>query len=313
MAQRKSAHEKLTEIASNLWWSWQPEVTNIFRQIDPVRWSELRHNPVLLLKEYPPQKLEEIASQLVIHSGINRAYRSWREYMESTSTWGSTHAGVLGQRPAAYFSAEFGIHESLPIYSGGLGVLAGDHLKSSSDLGIPLVAVGLFYDEGYFAQRIDKEGWQQERYSPLDSEALPIQLVTDDSGEMVKISVETRTGSIQARIWLANVGRVRLYLLDTDIPENVDEDRNLTARLYGGDQRTRIRQEVMLGIGGMRALAALGIDPSVVHMNEGHSAFAPLEAIRMRMHDDGMSFDDALRETASSGVFTTHTPRPRRT
>ncbi len=307
---QKTAHQKLTELASNLWWSWQPEVTDIFRSIDPTRWSVLAHNPVQLLEEYPPEKLEERVRELVIHSRINRAYRRWREYMESTDSWGTTHAGILGQRPAAYFSAEFGLHESLPIYSGGLGVLAGDHLKSASDLGVPLVGIGLFYDEGYFSQQIDKDGWQQQSYTEVDTARLPIQPALDPGGEPVMVSVHTRNQSIFARVWRVNVGRIRLFLLDTDVPENAEEDRRLTARLYGGDHRTRIRQEIILGIGGVRALAALGIQPSVYHMNEGHSAFAPLEVVRMRMHEDGLSFDEALRDTAAAGVFTTHTPVP---
>lgn len=310
MSNHKTIHEKLTELAQNYWWSWQPEVTTVFRQIDPVRWSQLAHNPVLLLREYPQEKLEQRAREEVLHSRINWAYRRWQEYMASSDTWGATHAGILGHRPVAYFSAEFGLHESLPVYSGGLGVLAGDHLKSASDLGIPLVGVGLLYDEGYFSQRIDREGWQQEVYSELDINDLSIRPGLDARGKPVVISVETRGGSIFARVWRVNVGRVRLYLLDTDIPENNDEDRHLTARLYGGDQRTRIRQEIILGIGGVRALKALGILPSVIHMNEGHSAFAPLEFIRSRMKEDGLSFDEALRETAGMGVFTTHTPVP---
>ncbi|MFV0446724.1 MAG: alpha-glucan family phosphorylase [Planctomycetaceae bacterium] len=310
MSVQKSIHEKLTELASNLWWSWQPEVTSIFRQIDPPLWSDLGHNPILLLREYTPEKLEIRARDEVLHSRIHGAYRRWQEYMSSDETWGDTHAGVLGHRPVAYISAEFGLHESLRIYSGGLGVLAGDHLKSASDLGIPLVGVGLFYHEGYFNQLIDPNGWQQEEYTFAEPRDLPLKPALDSSGEQVVIVVETRSGNISARIWRVDVGRVALYLLDTNIAENSTEDRKLTARLYGGDQRTRIRQEVMLGVGGVRALTALGILPRVVHMNEGHSAFAPLEVIRRRMQDDGMSFDEALRETRSSCVFTTHTPVP---
>ncbi|MEW4526470.1 alpha-glucan family phosphorylase [Maioricimonas sp. JC845] len=310
MTKQKSIHDKLTELAGNLWWSWQPEVTSIFREIDHDLWDELSHNPILLLREYSPDRLEERARQEVLHSRINGAYRRWQEYMDSSDTWGDTHAGVLGHRPAAYFSAEFGLHESLRVYSGGLGVLAGDHLKSASDLGIPLVAVGLFYHEGYFSQKVDEHGWQQEQYTFAEPSDLPMTEAIGADGKPVKIAVETRHGSIFARVWRLNVGRVPLYLLDTNIPENSDEDRKLTARLYGGDHRTRIRQEIMLGIGGVRALTALGINPRVIHMNEGHSAFAPLEIIRMRIKNDGLSFDDALRETAASGVFTTHTPVP---
>jgi starch phosphorylase len=306
----QSVYQKLSKLASNYWWSWQPEVTQIFREIDPIRWSQLAHSPVQLLEEYPPDKLEQRCREEVLHSRINGAYRRWQEYMEAAETWGSTHAGVLGQRPAAYFSAEFGIHESLPIYSGGLGILSGDHLKSASDLGIPLVGVGLLYVEGYFSQRIDENGWQQESYTEINTAKLPIVPARGPDEKPVVVSVTTRSGRIFARVWLVNVGRIRLFLLDTDIPENKDEDRHLTARLYGGDQRTRIRQEIILGIGGARALHALGIQPSVIHMNEGHSAFAPLEFIRERMHGDHLSFDEALRETAAMGVFTTHTPVP---
>jgi starch phosphorylase len=310
MAPQKTIHDKLSELAGNLWWSWQPEVTALYRELDPVRWSELSHNPVLLLREYPAEKLEARARELVLHSRVNGAYRRWQEYMQSSDTWGDVHAAVLGHRPAAYFSAEFGLHESLRIYSGGLGVLAGDHLKSASDLGIPLVAVGLFYHEGYFSQYIDANGWQQEDYTFAEPANLPLREAKGADGKPLVISVDTRKGKIHARIWRLDVGRVPLYLLDTNIPANSEEDRKLTARLYGGDQRTRIRQEVMLGIGGVRALAAIGINPRVIHMNEGHSAFAGLEIIRMRMKHDGLSFDDALRETSAAGVFTTHTPVP---
>ena len=308
MVQPKTIHEKLSELANNYWWSWHPEVTNIFREIDPVRWSAIAHNPVMLLAENPPDKLEERARELVLHSRVNYAYRRWQEYMAADGTWGSTHAGILGQRPTAYFSAEFGVHESLPIYSGGLGVLAGDHLKSASDLGIPLVGIGLFYGQGYFAQHIDQNGWQQESYTEIDLDTLPMTAIRKPNGKPLLISVETRSGTIYARIWRVDVGRVRLFLLDTNVPENSDEDRDLTARLYGGDERIRVRQEVMLGVGGVRALDALGIRPSVIHMNEGHSAFASLELIRSRIKEDGLSFDEALRETAAMAVFTTHTP-----
>lgn len=315
MAQAKTAaqmtlHEKLTELSNNLWWSWHPEVSNLFAEIDPQKWSLFDHNPLLLLREFTSEELEKRARELVLHSRVNWAYRRWQEYMQAEHTWGGTHAGVLGQRPVAYFSAEFGIHESLPVYSGGLGILAGDHLKSASDLGIPLVAVGLFYAQGYFKQTVNQEGWQQEDYSRVDTTVLPLQPARGQDNEEVRISVSTRNGTIHARVWLVNVGRVRLYLLDANIPENSDEDRLLTARLYGGDQRTRIRQEVLLGIGGTRALAALGIRPAVVHMNEGHSAFAGLEVIRARIKEDEVTFDDALRDAANSSVFTTHTPVP---
>jgi len=303
-------HEKLSRLASNLWWSWDPESTEVFRLIDGDFFDRCNHNPVVLLREYTPERLEVRAREAVLHSRIHWAYRRFREYLESTTTWGQTHAAILGQGPVAYFSAEFGLHESLPIYSGGLGVLAGDHLKSASDLGLPLVAVGLFYHEGYFDQAIGSEGWQQESYPRLTLASLPLVQAKDAQGRPVTVTVETRTGAIHAQVLHLAVGRINLYLLNTDIPENSPEDRNLTARLYGGDQRTRIRQELVLGVGGVRALKALGILPNVVHMNEGHSAFAPLEVMRQRIQEDGLPFHIAIRDTASRCVFTTHTPVP---
>ncbi len=302
--------DKLSALAKNYWWSWHPEVYNIFHDLDPVRWRQLDHNPVLLLDEFSPETLEQRAREAVLHHRVNFAYRRWQEYMESGDTWGATHAGILGRNRVAYFSAEFGIHESLPNYSGGLGVLAGDHLKSASDLGIPLVAVGLFYHEGYFSQLIDENGWQQEVYSHVQNNKLPIQLARLPNGDAAVVRVDTRQGPIFAQAWRVDVGRVNLFLLDVNIDQNSPEDRKLTARLYGGDQRTRIRQEIVLGIGGARLLTALGYRPNAIHMNEGHSAFAPLEYIRLRMQEDGLSFDEALRETAMMSCFTTHTPVP---
>jgi len=302
--------EKLNALARNYWWSWHPEVVSIFQDLNPTRWRILDHNPVLLLDEYSTEQLEQRGREAVLHSRVNYAYRRWQEYMESDSTWGATQAGVLGNKPVAYFSAEFGIHESLPNYSGGLGVLAGDHLKSASDLGIPLVAIGLFYHEGYFSQLIDENGWQQEVYSHVQNSKLPIKIARLPNGEPVVVHVETRHGKIYAQAWQVDVGRVKLFLLDVNIDQNNPEDRKLTARLYGGDQRTRIRQEIVLGLGGARVLTALGYRPQAVHMNEGHSAFAPLEFVRMRMVEDGLSFEDSLRETAAMCCFTTHTPVP---
>ena len=309
-AQQLSFHEKLYALARNYWWCWQPEVVAIYRDIDPIRWRELDHNPILMLDEFTTDRLEQRGREAVLHSRVNYAYRRWQEYMASKQTWGDTHTGVLGHNPVAYFSAEFGIHESLPNYSGGLGVLAGDHLKSASDLGIPLVAVGLFYQEGYFVQQIDATGWQREVYPFVQNTRLAVTLATNSAGETVTVKVETRHGSIHARVWQADIGRITLYLLDCDVEQNTPEDRQLTARLYGGDQRIRIRQELVLGIGGARALTALGYEPSAIHMNEGHSAFAPLEFIRMRMIEDGFSFDAAMQKTVWHCCFTTHTPVP---
>src|SRR5690606_23826758 len=240
---------------------------------------------------------------------INQAYRRLKEYLSSGErTWAATHAGMLGAKPVAYFSAEFGMHESIPIYSGGLGVLSGDHIKSASGLGVPLVAVGLFYDQGYFKQQLDDEGYQREEYINTRVENLPMQPALDPSGSPITVRIDTRSGPLLAKVWSMNVGRVRLYLLDCDVEGNSPHDRELTARLYGGDHRTRIRQELVLGVGGVRALEAIGISPGCYHLNEGHSAFATLEVIRERMVNDGMSFDSALREVAQHTVFTTHTP-----
>jgi len=304
------AHQRLWALAQNLWWSWDPDTTSLFRELDPVLWRALNNNPVAMLQQIPIHRLEERASQLALHSRINYAHRRLQEYLHSTRTWGARHAGVLWARPVAYFSAEFGLHESLPIYSGGLGILAGDHIKSASDLGLPLVGVGLYYDQGYFRQRLDRNGWQCEDYLDVDSRSLPIRPALTQNGEPVNISIETRTGRIAARVWEVSVGRNTLLLLDSNVDGNEPEDRELTARLYGGDERVRIRQELLLGVGGVRALTALGISPGVLHLNEGHSAFAPLELVRQRMTIEGIDAWEALRRVASHVVFTTHTPVP---
>ena len=306
----ETLHDKCLALAGNLWWSWHPEVINLFRDLDPIRWRQLDHNPIALLKEFTPERLEMRAAELVLYSRINHAYRQLKGYLAETPLWAKTHAGVLGSKPVAYFSLEFGVHESVPVYSGGLGVLSGDHIKSASGLGVPLVAIGLFYDQGYFKQHLDSDGWQQEEYIDTKVENLPMEPALGPDGEPVSVKIQTRAGRLLAKVRLMRVGRVNLYLLDTDVDGNRPEDRELTSRLYGGDTRTRIRQELVAGVGGIRALKALGISPGVCHLNEGHSAFATLEATRERMVDDGMSFDDALREVAQHTVFTTHTPVP---
>ena len=225
-------------------------------------------------------------------------------------TWGASNAGFLRPRPVAYFSAEFGLHESIPVYSGGLGVLAGDHIKSASDLDIPLIGIGLFYGQGYFRQRLDSTGWQQEDYRLTDINQLPMEPAIGRNGMPVAIQIDTRTGSIRAKVWRVKVGRCDLLLLDSNVEGNAPEDRELTSRLYGGDGRVRIRQELLLGVGGVRALKAMGVTPGVYHMNEGHSGFAVLEAIRTRMVEEGLSFDHAVPAVAREVVFTTHTPVP---
>jgi len=303
-------YDKCLALANNLWWSWQPEVVNLFRDLDPIRWRQVDHNPIALLSEFTPERLDMRAAELVLYSRINHAYRLLKEYLGSTQTWGTTHAGVLGSKPVAYFSAEFGIHESVPIYSGGLGVLSGDHVKTASDLGVPFVAIGLFYDQGYFKQHLDHEGYQLQEYLDTKVDNVPMVPALGSDGKPVHITIDTRTGKLVTKVWLMRVGRVHLYLLDSDVDGNSPEDRDLTSRLYGGDHRTRIRQELVLGVGGVRALKALGITPGVYHLNEGHSSFATLEAIRDMMQSDGVSFDEALRDVAQHTVFTTHTPVP---
>jgi starch phosphorylase len=302
--------ERLWALARNLWWSWDQDSASLFRDIDPQRWSQLNHSPVSLLNEYPLDKLEQRAAELVLHSRINYAYRRLREYQDAERTWGARHAGVLRPRPVAYFSAEFGVHESLPVYSGGLGVLAGDHIKSASDLGIPLVGVGLFYGQGYFRQRLDRDGWQHEEYLETDVNQLPMETAIGKDGRPVVVQVETRHGAIHAKVWRVKVGRCDLFLLDSDVEGNTPEDREMTSRLYGGDGRVRVHQELLLGVGGLRALKALGITPGVLHLNEGHSGFAVLEAIRQRMEEEGIGFEKAVPRVAREVVFTTHTPVP---
>jgi starch phosphorylase len=304
------AQERLWSLARNLWWSWDHDSTGLFRDLDPVRWRELNHNPISLLSEISLERIERRAGELMLHSRINYAYRRQREYLDADRTWGARHAGVLRPRPVAYFSAEFGLHESLPIYSGGLGVLAGDHIKSASDLGIPLIGIGLFYGQGYFRQRLDRNAWQQEEYLQTDVNQMPMEPAIGTNGLPVVVELETRNDLIRAKVWRVKVGRCDLLLLDSNVEGNAPEDRELTSRLYGGDGRTRIRQELLLGIGGFRAVRALGITPSVLHLNEGHSGFAVLESIRCRMQDEGLTFAQAAPRVSREVLFTTHTPVP---
>jgi starch phosphorylase len=304
------AQERLWALARNLWWSWDHDTVSLFRDLHPVRWRELNNNPVSLLAEIPLAEMERRAGELVLHSRINYAYRRLQEYLQADRTWGATHADVLRHRPVAYFSAEFGLHESFPVYSGGLGILAGDHIKSASDLDIPLIGVGLFYGQGYFRQRLDRSGWQQEDYLQVDVSQLPLEHAIGKNGLAVTVQIDTLGDSIRAKVWRVSVGRCDLLLLDSDVEGNAPEDRQLTSRLYGGDGRVRVRQELLLGIGGFRALRAMGITPGVLHLNEGHSGFAVLEAIRSRMEDEGIDFERAVHRVAKEVVFTTHTPVP---
>jgi starch phosphorylase len=298
--------DALRAIACNLWFSWMPGARALFAELDAVRFAELDHNPSAVLADLTDAELEAAATPdflervqgVLAELQAERGRRTWWERRGEDERFG-----------VAYFSAEFGLDESLPIYSGGLGVLAGDHLKSASDLGVPLVAVGLFYREGYFRQYLDEQDWQQERYPANDPGRLPLTLDTvrpvvelaDDAGTLVPV---------EAQVWRADVGRVPLYLLDTDVDGNPDWARTITDRLYGGDRRHRLRQEVVLGVGGVRALRGLGIDPTVFHMNEGHSAFFQLERLRELVEDQQVARDEALQRLRVSTVFTTHTPVP---
>jgi starch phosphorylase len=304
------SQERLWALARNVWWSWDQDASSLFRDIDPVLWRQWDHNPISQLLEIPGPLLERRAQELVLHGRINYAYRRQQEYLRADRTWGTRHAGVLRPRPVAYFSAEFGLHVSIPEYSGGLGVLAGDHIKSASDLGIPLIGIGLFYGQGYFRQRLDLQGWQQEEYLQTDINRLPMEPAIGIDGHPVMVQIETRGGPVRAKVWQMKVGRCNLLLLDSNVVDNAPEDVELTSRLYGGDARIRIRQELLLGVGGFRALKAMGITPGVLHMNEGHSAFAVLEAIRDRMDKEGLSFDEAMPRVSREVVFTTHTPLP---
>ncbi len=302
--------ERLWALARNIWWSWDHDCIGLFRDLNPARWRKLNQNPIALLNETPLSEIDRRATELVLHSRINYVYRRQQEYQHADRTWGANNAGVLRPRPVAYFSAEFGLHESLPIYSGGLGVLAGDHIKSASDLGIPLIGVGLFYSQGYFLQRLDITGWQHEEYFPTDLNQLPMQPAIGKNGEPVVVEIQTRGGLLRAKVWRVKVGRCDLLLLDSNVAGNAPEDVQLTSRLYGGDGRTRIRQEMLLGVGGYRALKAMGINPGVLHLNEGHSAFAIFEAIRTRMEEEGIGFTSAASMIPREVIFTTHTPVP---
>jgi starch phosphorylase len=299
---------KLQKLTQNLWWTWKPEVRTIFRDLDLDLYQKAHQNPMSVLKQISPEQLEQRAADVDVPARVDRALRQLAEYLTPVTTWGLTHAGAMRSRPVAYFCMEFGIHESLPIYSGGLGILAGDHLKAASDLGVPLVGVGLLYHEGYTSQVLDGNLWQQDVVEPFDVADLPLVPAVDSHGEPVRVSIELPGRLVHAAVLEVMVGRVRLILLDTRVRENDAKDVALTARLYGGDQRMRIEQELLLGVGGARALRALDINASVFHLNEGHSAFALLERARYRIQIDGMNPQQALQEVAAAAVFTTHTP-----
>jgi starch phosphorylase len=309
MSPEDKLRQQLLDMAMNLWWSWNPATIKLFRDLDPQGFRASKHNALVIAKSLTPERLRELGQDAALRTRVDRAHREYRNYVSPNAiTWASTHAAPLRVRPVAYFSAEFGLHESVPIYSGGLGVLAGDHLKTASDLGLALVAVGLYYRESYFRQHIDREGQQHAEYVSVNMEHAPAVPVRNAQGEPLIIDIPLGNERLLAQVWQLNVGRNPLLLLDTDVPGNSDENRKLSARLYYGDQRIRIRQELLLGVGGVRALRAAGIDWGGLHLNEGHSAFATLEYARLRMEETGADFWAAAQDVAQSTVFTTHTP-----
>ena len=300
--------QKLRKLTRNLWWTWRPEVRAIFRDLDLDIYRKAHRNPVRVLKQITSAYLDQRSEEVDVHTRTDRALRQLKDYLNPLTTWGMVHAGALQSRPVAYFCAEFGIHESIPIYSGGLGILAGDHLKGASTLGIPLVGVGLLYSRGYTTQVLDSTFWQHDVSEPYELDDLPVDPALGPDGKQVRVSVEMPGRVVWAKVYQAQVGRIRLILLDSRDDANSETDQGLTAQLYGGDQRMRIQQELLLGVGGSRALRALGITPSVYHLNEGHSAFAILEWARHRVEQDNLEPMAALFEAASGTVFTTHTP-----
>ncbi len=300
----------LKRLAYNLWFAWNTDVAKVFIWLDRQLWEDCGHNPVAMLNRVDQSVLKDAASDEGFLAHMDRAVAQFDEYINTRTCPILTIEDQPELFKVAYFSMEFGLAECLPIYSGGLGILAGDHLKSASDLNLPLVAVGLLYQRGYFHQYLNIEGWQQEYYPTSDFNALPLHLMRDGTGAPITISVDFKGTEVKARIWRVDVGRIPLYLLDTYIDENPPEYRDTTAQLYGGDREMRLRQEILLGIGGMRALKALNVQPTVYHMNEGHCAFATLERIRQLMEDQKLSFDEARELTIAGSVFTTHTPVP---
>jgi len=301
---------RLADLAYNLWWTWNPDAERLFRNIDRYTWENTNHNPVLFLRQVSRQHLNAALHNRRYLETYDRILRSFDEYMKSgNNTWYAKEYPEHANQPIAYFSTEFGLHQTMPIYAGGLGILSGDHIKEASDLGLPLVAVGFLYTQGYFVQHISEDGWQEARYTQLSFDNLPVIPVLDEDGEPILTSVKFAGREIFARLWHVRVGRVSLYLLDTNVSRNAEADRQLTARLYTSDLEMRVSQEIILGIGGLRALRILGYNPSVYHMNEGHSAFLVLERLR-ELVDAGHDQEAAREIIRKSTVFTTHTPVP---
>ncbi len=301
---------KLSEIANNLWWSWNTEYLRLFKKIDKDLWESIGKNPVKFLKLVSQEKLEKVSKDQKFLEEYNVIANNYENYINSKNTWFSKNYPKNENNLIAYFSAEYGLDETIPIYSGGLGILSGDHLKSASDLGLPFVAVGMLYKEGYFIQKLNKYGEQENNYIKADLNNLPIEAVKDSEGKDLKITVDYPERKLYLKVWKINVGRIKLYLMDSDIEENSEEDRKVTLQLYGGDQDMRIKQEIVLGMGGVKLLKTLGLNPTVYHMNEGHSSFLTLELIKDLMEEKKISFDMAKDITTSKTVFTTHTPVP---
>jgi glycogen phosphorylase len=300
---------RLGELAYNLWWTWQPNAQRLFSRIDNDLWERLSHNPILLLRKLERSALNEVAQDSQYLALYDNVFAEFDNYLAEKGTWSERAHPELASKPIAYFSMEFGLHETLPIYSGGLGVLSGDHLKEASDLGLPLVGVGLMYAEGYFSQRISEDGWQDALNNPLHFDDMMVLPILTEEGKPLTVSVEIPDRLVTLRLWEIRVGRVPLFLMDSNVESNNPEDRTLTARLYWSDLDRRVMQEIVLGVGGVRALRALGYNPSVWHMNEGHAAFLILERSR-ELVAGGTSFADAIEKTRGQNVFTTHTPVP---
>ena len=297
----------LNRLAHNLWWTWDQEAQELFHDLSPRGWQNLHHNAVAILREVSDYELRVRLQDPQFAARVREVLKSFDAYLNDPQTWAHEHAAAIRANPVAYFSAEFGFHETLPIAAGGLGILAGDHTKSASDLGLGFVGISLFYREGYFQQSINHDNWQTEYYTLLNPKNLPIEPVLDDKGQPLVWSVDITTSQVFFQAWRTNVGRVPVYLLDTNRPENSPQFRDLTLRVYGGDHTTRIMQEIVLGIGGVRLLRALGVRPSVYHMNEGHAAFLTLELMREKMAA-GRSLAEALTDVRTQCIFTTHTP-----
>jgi len=300
----------LEKIAYNLWFSWHHDVAHLFKRMDPDLWDTSKHNPVYMLGNINQERMDELATDAEFLAQMDRAHEELERYLAVRPSFHAGPSEEQYRRCVAYFSAEFGIDQCLPIYSGGLGILAGDHLKSASDLNFPLVGVGLFYHEGFFEQYLNADGWQQEAYPENDISIMPLQLMKDDQDNPIMVEVSIADEPVKIQIWRIMVGRIPLYLLDTNLGENRTEHRQITARLYGGDLEMRVCQEIVLGIGGVRALRALGIEPTAYHMNEGHSAFSALERICILKNEYGLSFDAAREFVVATNSFTTHTPVP---